>query len=63
MESRATRQIILAVVLVFTLVLAYLTVRVAIEQGVDFLVVCSLLVIALFSFGIVGALLEEPPDE
>lgn len=58
----STRQLILGVVLVFIAALAYLTVRVAIEQGIDVLVLISLLVLALFGFGIVGAL-RHPPNE
>ena len=56
------RQLILGVALVFIAALAYLTVRVTIEHGVDILVIFSLLVLALFGFGIVGAL-RHPPDE
>jgi hypothetical protein len=63
MESRTTRQLILGVTLVFTAALAYLTIRVMIEHGIDFLVVLSLLVLALFGFGILGALREPPPGE
>ena len=38
-----------------------LTVHAAIQGGVDILTVLSVLVLALFGFGIVGALLH-PPD-
>jgi hypothetical protein len=39
-----------------------LTVHAAIQSGVDILTVLSGLVLALFAFGIVGALLH-PPDQ
>ena len=56
-----TRRIVLGVVLVFTLGLAFLTFEVAISDGVSVLTVLSLLVLALFGFGIVGAL-RQPPE-
>ncbi len=55
------RGAILAVALVFVGALLALTVHAAIEGGVDILTVLSALVLALFGFGIVGALLH-PPD-
>ena len=55
-----TRTIILGVVLVFTLALGALTIEVAITDGFDVLVALSLLVVALFGFGIVGALRHPP---
>ncbi len=55
------RQLILGVVLVFIVALAGLTIQVAVTQGVDILTVLSLLVLALFGFGIVGAL-RHPPE-
>ena len=55
-----TRQVILAIVLVFILGLGGLTIEVALNQGVDILTVLSLLVLALFGFGIVGALRHPP---
>ncbi len=58
MESR---QIVLAVVLVFTILLAGLTLDVIVREGPDVLTILSILVIALFGFGIVGALRERPP--
>ena len=42
--------------------LAFLTLRVAVEHGVDVLVVLSLFVLALLGFGVLGAL-TTPPDE
>lgn len=57
------RTLILSSVLIFILVLGFLTVYVAIDTGPDVLTAISLLVLALFGFGIVGALREEPPDD
>ena len=54
------RQIILGIVLVFIAGLGVLTIEVAVSHGVDILVVLSLLVLALFGFGIVGALRHPP---
>ena len=42
--------------------LAYLTLSVAIEHGVDVLVVVSLIVLAMLGFGVLGAL-TTPPDD
>jgi hypothetical protein len=42
--------------------LAFLTLSVALEHGVDVLVVLSLLVLAMLGFGVLGAL-TTPPDE
>ena len=42
--------------------LAFLTVTVAVEEGVDVLVVVSLIVLALLAFGVLGALTTPPSD-
>jgi hypothetical protein len=42
--------------------LAFLTLRVAVEHGIDVLVVLSLFVLAMLGFGVLGAL-TTPPDE
>ena len=55
------RGAILAVALFSVAALLVLTVHAAIEGGIDILTVLSGLVLALFGFGIVGALLH-PPD-
>ena len=52
----------LIAVLVFILGLAGLTVEVAVREGIEPLTLLSILVIALFGFGIVGAL-RHPPDD
>jgi hypothetical protein len=56
------REAILAIVLVFIVTLAALTVHALLQSGPDILTVLSLLVLAMFGFGIVGAL-RHPPDE
>jgi hypothetical protein len=43
--------------------LAFLTLSVALEDGVDVLVVLSFVVLALLGFGVLGALSSSPPDE
>ena len=55
------RRLILGIVLIFIVALAGLTIEVAASEGVDILTVLSLLVLALFGFGIVGAL-RHPPE-
>jgi hypothetical protein len=59
-----TRTLILWVALVFIVLFAALTLDALIRRGSAVLVpgVLSLLVLALFAFGIVGAL-RHPPDE
>ena len=56
------RNAVLAAALALIGLLAFLTLRVAIEHGVDVLVVLSLIVLALLGFGVLGAL-TTPPDE
>jgi hypothetical protein len=57
------RSLILGLALVFTLGLGFLTVDVMLRcRCFDILIGVSLLVLGLFAFGIVGALLH-PPDE
>jgi hypothetical protein len=53
----------LATVLLFILGLAILTVAAAVKDGVTVLTLVSVLVLALFGCGIVGALLHPPPDD
>jgi hypothetical protein len=43
--------------------LAFLTIRVALEEGVDILVILSLIILALLGVGVLGALSATPPDE
>jgi hypothetical protein len=56
------REPILVIVLVFIALLAALTIHALVEGGPDILTVLSLLVLAMFGFGVVGAL-RHPPDE
>ncbi len=42
--------------------LAFLTINVLIRDGFDILVLASLVILAAFSFGIVGALMNPPPE-
>jgi hypothetical protein len=56
------RNIVLVAALALIGTLAFLTLRVAVEQGVDVLVVLSLFILALLGFGVLGAL-TTPPDE
>ena len=42
--------------------LAFLTLSVALEHGVDVLVVLSLIILAMLGFGVLGAL-TTPPDD
>lgn len=42
--------------------LTFLTISSAVNDGVSILTVFSVIVLALFGFGIVGALREEPPE-
>ena len=44
-------------------ILGFLTVTVAVRDGIDILVVVSLIVLALLGFGVLGALSSPPPDE
>ncbi len=55
------REAILIAALAMIGLLAFLTVSVAARDGVDILTVVSCIVLAMFAFGIVGAL-REPPD-
>jgi hypothetical protein len=59
----APRAGILGAALLFIGILASLTVYVAITTGVSVLTLVALLVLGLFAFGIVGALLQPPPDD
>ncbi len=42
--------------------LAFLTISVAVREGIDILVVLSGIVLALLGFGVIGALTSPPPD-
>jgi len=54
---------ILAVVAVFLVGFALMTVYAAIDRGFTILSVVSILILALLAIGILGALWQQPPDE
>jgi hypothetical protein len=56
------RNVALVGSLVMICLLGFLTVSVAVRHGVDFLVVLSLLILALLGFGVLGALTTPPND-
>ena len=56
------RTLVLLCSLAIISLLAFLTVTVAVEEGIDVLVIVSLIVLALLGFGVLGALTSPPPD-
>jgi hypothetical protein len=56
------RQVALIAVLAMIALLGFLTLSVMLREGLDPLVLVSFLILAMFGFGIVGAL-RHPPDE
>jgi hypothetical protein len=58
-----TRTLVLLASLAIICLLGFLTVSVAVREGLDVLVVASLIVLALLGFGVLGALTSAPPDE
>jgi hypothetical protein len=56
------RTVVLALALGFIAILAFLTLFVLFAAGPDVLVVTSVLVLALFAWGVIGAL-STPPRE
>jgi hypothetical protein len=56
------RTFVLLVSLGMISLLAFLTVTVAIEDGIDILVVVSGIVLAVLAFGVLGALTTPPSD-
>ena len=57
------RQVILVAALAMIALLGFLTIYNLAQHGPDPLTLLSLLVLALFGFGIVGALRHPPPPE
>jgi hypothetical protein len=55
-------QLVLILALALIVVLAYLTVRVWINDGFDFLVLISLILLAVLGFGVLGALGSSSDD-
>jgi hypothetical protein len=58
-----TRTLVLLASLGIICLLGFLTVSVAVREGIDVLVVASLIVLALLGFGVLGALTSRPSDE
>lgn len=56
------RTMVLLGSLLIICLLAFLTVTVALEEGVDLLVVVSAIVLTLLAVGVLGALTAPPPD-
>ena len=54
---------IFAVVVAFFLLFTAMTIGVVVEHGFDVITGLALLVLALIGFGVIGALLNQPPDE
>lgn len=57
------RQILLVVALLFIALIATLTVLDVVHNGINALDVVAILILVLFTTGIVGALLQRPPRE
>jgi hypothetical protein len=56
------RTLVLGLSLAIICLLAFLTISVAVRDGVDILVVVSVIVLALLGIGVLGALTSPPPD-
>jgi hypothetical protein len=56
------RTLVLVCSLAIICLLAFLTISVAVEDGIDILVVVSVIVLALLGIGVLGALTTPPPD-
>jgi hypothetical protein len=58
-----TRNLVLLGSLAIIGLLGFLTMLVALEDGIDVLVVLSGIVLALLAIGVIGALTERPPGD
>jgi hypothetical protein len=56
------RTVVLLLSLAIICLLGFLTVTVAVEEGIDVLVVVSGILLLLLGFGVLGALTSPPPD-
>ena len=56
------RTLVLGGTLVMICLLAFLTISVAVRDGIDVLVVVSVIILALLGMGVLGALSSPPPD-
>jgi hypothetical protein len=57
------RTFVLAASLAIICLLAFLTISVAVRDGIDVLVVVSVIILAVLGFGVLGALTSPPSDE
>jgi len=58
----SARTPILVSVVALTLLLAYLTIDVLIRDGFSIIVLASLVILAMFAFGAIGALTHSPKE-
>jgi hypothetical protein len=56
------RTLVLGFSLAIICLLAFLTITVAVEEGIDILVIVSAIVLLLLGFGVLGALTTPPSD-
>jgi hypothetical protein len=56
------RTLVLGATLAIICLLAFLTISVAVKDGIDVLVVVSAIILALLGIGVLGALSSPPPD-
>ena len=56
------RTFVLLASLAIICLLAFLTITVAVEEGIDILVIVSAIVLLLLGFGVLGALTTPPSD-
>jgi hypothetical protein len=57
------RTLVLGGTLAIICLLAFLTISVAVDHGIDVLVVVSIVILALLGVGVLGALSSPPPDD
>ena len=57
------RTFVLAASLAIICLLAFLTISVAVRDGIDVLVVVSVIILALLGVGVLGALTSPPSDD
>jgi hypothetical protein len=56
------RALVLGGTLLIICLLAFLTISVAVKDGIDILVVVSIIILLLLGIGVLGALSTPPPD-
>jgi hypothetical protein len=57
------RTLVLGGTLLIICLLAFLTIKVAVENGIDVLVVVSIIILLLLGIGVLGALSTPPPPD